>query len=76
MWTDQDGRLLLAADEAELVSRLHDGSRAPAASDQEWMREVAQRMKLYNGASIRTDTAEHFIADLEAQGVIAEQRRQ
>jgi hypothetical protein len=59
-----DGEMLQATDPADLVRQLHEGSRAPAPSDAEFMQEYAERTKLITGHEIRHDTPEHFIADL------------
>jgi len=36
----------------------------------EYMAKVAQRVKVWNGSDVRFDTAGHFLADLEAAGMV------
>lgn len=59
-----DGDVIKATSPADLVRQLHEGSRAPAPSDAEFMHQYAERVKLQSGDEIRHDTPEHFIADL------------
>jgi hypothetical protein len=54
----------------ELVNLMHDSSLARASSDQEFMKEMAGRVKFATGVAIRTDDAEAFIADLIAAGYL------
>jgi hypothetical protein len=70
MLTNDDGRVHTGKTEADLVSRLHASSRAPEASDKDFMREVAARARLQTGKRIRHNTPENFIADLAKAGLI------
>lgn len=61
-----------AASPEELVSEMHEASFATCGSDAEFMVEMAQRAKLQTGATIRTDSAKIFVADLIAAGLLKE----
>ncbi len=54
----------------ELVHSLHKGSRAKCPTDEQWMVEVAARLKLMNGSTLRTSSPDKFIKDLIAQDLI------
>ena len=54
----------------ELVKKLHSVSHAPAADDRTWMMEVADRMEVQSGNKLRSDTPEHFVADLVGFGLV------
>ncbi len=49
---------------ANIIRELHRGSRAPAADDQSWMREVAARIFLLSKQTIRVNTPEAFLDDI------------
>jgi len=67
-----DGETFLAADERDLVEKMHSTSRAPSPSDEAWMRDVARRGELMTGREIRSDTPGNFVADLMAAGLLEE----
>jgi hypothetical protein len=57
---------------ASLVEQMHSASYATAEDDATFMQETAERTQTQNGAPIRFDTPEHFVADLIAAGLIKE----
>jgi hypothetical protein len=65
-----DGKTFEADDAEELVEQLHQDSFAPASSDQEWMKQTAERTVTQTGQPIRSDTAQHFVDDLLEQGLM------
>jgi hypothetical protein len=69
-----DGAKFLAEDEADLVSKMRiDAERwAPAADDAQYMKQTAARAKVQTGRTVRSDTPEHFVADLIAAGLVTE----
>ena len=40
----------------------------PSTSNADYMQQMAERMRQYSGAKVRTDTAKHFLADMTAAG--------
>lgn len=56
----------------ELVTNLYAASRGWHTSEQQYMRRVATRVRLWNGALIRRGTAEKFIKDLQAAGIVTQ----
>lgn len=70
-YVDRLGRVFLSEDERQLVRQLHRASRAGAPTDSKWMLQVSLRASLVDGAFIRYDTAENFIADLIDWGFIS-----
>lgn len=36
-----------------------------------YTKQVSRRVKIYNGKQVRFDTAQHFLEDLEAAGLVA-----
>lgn len=59
-----------ASSPVELVRQLARGSWAPAGSDAEWMEQAAARAELQTGHPVRHDSAEHFLEDLLAAGLV------
>lgn len=55
----------------EIVRQLHKGSRAPAATDQEFMEDVARRASLMSSLTVRTDSPDNFITDLIEHNMLA-----
>lgn len=65
------GQHLIAADTPEsLVNQMHKSSHTQETNDQAFMVQVANRTKLQTGADVRTDTADNFVRDLIAAGMI------
>jgi len=61
-----DGGCIAAAMPADFVTKLRTGSRFDSeCTDAEFMINFADRYKIYNGATVRTDTAENFVEDLQ-----------
>lgn len=57
----------------DIVIQMHDSSMAPSTSDKDWMKETSERAKMQTGgAVIRTDTPDHFVADLIKFGMLKE----
>lgn len=54
-----------------LVEAIRASEFLPQASVADYMQGAAERSKLWNGSIIRTDSAEHFLRDLEAIGLVA-----
>lgn len=65
-----NGNAIEAATSADLVSQMHKASFDPDGTDQEFMVATASRVRLQNGQQVRSDTADHFVADLIAAGMI------
>jgi len=63
-----------ATDAADLVRQLHQDSRAPAGTDEDFMQEYAERVKLVSGDEISYESPELFIADLIRIGRLKEHR--
>jgi hypothetical protein len=63
-YTTNDGEVLQAVDALQVVERLRSTAIFPTPSTEEYMVEVSARAFLQNGSIVRTDTAEHFVADL------------
>lgn len=66
-WTPE---VIEATSPAELVRQLARGSWDPAESDAEWMEQAAARAELQSGQPVRSDSAEHFVEDLLAAGLV------
>ena len=55
----------------DLLRELHADQLLREPSDELYMQAVAKRVKIsHRGRKIRTDTAEHFLLDLHAVGLI------
>jgi len=54
----------------EVLAKLHKDQLCPEKTDARYMRAVARRVKMWNGAIIRTDLAGHFLLDLHDHGLI------
>ena len=65
-----DGHSFLARDERDLIRLLHEVSLAPAASDEDWMQQTAERTETVTGEVIRTNTPGVFVSDLARAGLI------
>ena len=65
-----DGALFVASSYEELAHALWQSQFNPPATLQEWMQGSAQRATMWNGATLRTDTPEHHIADMFTHGLI------
>jgi hypothetical protein len=72
MYLTEDGKRLLASDEADLVAQLRVRSFTPSDDFHGFMRDVAIRAKLQTGHDVRCDSPENFVADLIAAGLITE----
>ena len=71
-FVDYEGVLFDAVDAAALVTMMRHAARwSGAETDAEYMAGFADRAKL-SGARIRSDAAEHFVADVIAAGFIRE----
>jgi hypothetical protein len=71
-----DGKRVKALNPHELVGWLRRNSDAgPSTSRREWMQETAVRAEQSKGTAVRTDTTEHFVADLIQAGIISEEEK-
>ena len=67
-----DGAEYFASSAQALVRQMNEASFSQRPTAHEFMTEVAERTTLQNGAKPRTDTFEHFVADLILAGMIKE----
>lgn len=72
-FVDRDDIHHVVADERELVTALHNSARIKAADDATFMKLMAVRMEVTTGKPCRSDTPEHFIADLLTLEAIREE---
>lgn len=70
MFTTIDGRTFLVRDANEFVQRLQKSSWSPTPDMPTFMRELAHRAKLFNGAHLRTSSVEVFVFDMIAAGLV------
>jgi hypothetical protein len=54
----------------ELIEAICRSEFLPQASVADYIQGVAERFRLWDGSIIRTDSAEHFLRDLEARGAV------
>lgn len=73
VYRTNDGARFAAQSAEDLVHEMHQASRAPAASDADYMREVAGRIAALGGKPVRIDTATAFVADLLATGYLSKE---
>lgn len=66
------GGHITAASPLEIAEALRQDAAAwlPSVSVEDFMEGMAARCRLQTGATVRTDSAAHFAADLEEQGFI------
>lgn len=70
-YTLRDGGTIAATSPADFVHQLHTGSFFDyEGSDAEYMKRFAKRLKELDGSTIRTDTPDHFLADLLQCGYV------
>ena len=72
-----DGAVFTAPDADSLIKMIHADERGPRTQLADWMAEYARRHKYFVEAEIRTDTTEHFLADIiaaKAMEIIDEKR--
>ena len=67
---NDNGRTYMGKQWAEVLAKLHKDQLCPEKTDARYMRAVARRVKMYNGAIIRTDNAGHFLLDLHDTGLV------
>jgi hypothetical protein len=70
-----DGIELMARadDPVNVVNELRACSRRPGRSRAEFMQLAAGRASLATGKPVRSDSAEHFVADLLAAGLLLDE---
>lgn len=74
IYTLRDGGTIAATSPQDFISQLHHGSWFDAhGTDQEYMQRFARRLQELAGTAIRTDTADHFLADLLESGFVSRQ---
>jgi hypothetical protein len=67
----EDGGTVQAESPCRFVTELRLGSRFDSdCSDEEYMKNFAERYKVYCSKNIRFDTPENFVADLIESGYI------
>ena len=54
----------------DFIGTLHDRSLAPAVDDRAFMQELAERVKMMSGYTVRTDDPMDFVEDLAKAGVV------
>lgn len=54
----------------EVLRKLHKDQLVPEKTERRYMRAVAHRVKMWNGALIRSNDPELFFGDLADQGII------
>jgi hypothetical protein len=74
IYRTNDGKTIAAENASELIRALHETSRQPAASHQEFMRETAMRIGMtMPGVEIDCATPEKFVAGLVHVGILTEE---
>lgn len=67
----QDGRSYAGATPEDVVQRMLEGNAFTSGKlPQDYMRAVSRRAKDLDGRTVRHDSAEHFLADMESAGYI------
>lgn len=68
-----DGGTIQAESPCQFVTELRLSSRFDSeSSDEEYMRNFAERYNVYSGEHVRSDTPEHFVSDLIQCGYVVE----
>jgi len=67
-----DGRVYAVENIGELVSTMHDDSFAHSTTDTLFMEAMAKRVEASTDQHVRSDSVEHFVADLLAVGYLKE----
>ena len=65
-----DGARFVAKDSEQLIALLREASHTPSKSQEEFMRDVAQRVQLQTGTRIGTDNVNMFLAGLVLAGLV------
>jgi hypothetical protein len=65
-----DGHPVTVSCAEALVEWMHAGARTQAADDEAYMLDVSERTVLQSGDKLRTGSAEEFVEDLVAHGLI------
>ena len=69
--TFRDGKTYAGQSPADVVARIREsGLLTRAQTNRDYMRAAAARYRELEGAAIRCDSAEHFLADLEAAAIV------
>lgn len=71
-YVTKGGDQFVAATPRHLVEQMRDSSFTPTGSVELYMVSAADRATEQEGAKVRSDTPEHFVADLIAAGLIKE----
>jgi hypothetical protein len=71
--TTIDGLALRGRTPEEIIEELRATSRSPGRTTAQFMDEMASRTLLLTGHRVRTRTAEDFIADLVAAGMLLDE---
>lgn len=67
----KDGGTITASSPDEFLTRLRESSKFDSeVTNHEYMQNFAHRYKVSEGIEIRSDSAEHFVEDLTANGYI------
>lgn len=66
----RDDQTFEAATAEDLVTQIHKSSHTQSEGNQAWMERTADLAKKQSGKDVRTDTAENFVSDLAAAGLL------
>lgn len=70
-YTLRDGGRIAATSPADFLHQLHTGSFFDyEGTDAEYMKRFAKRLMELDGSTVRTDTPDHFLADLLQCGFV------
>lgn len=61
-----DGFEFEAEGNRDIAEKLWQSSFIPEATIEEWMKRLADRAKMWDGADLRTDSVDNLVADLFA----------
>ena len=65
-----DRTLYEASSDCELLRKIRDAHPYPEISEEAFMRAWAQRLNLWDGSKISTNTVQDFLADLQRHGTL------
>jgi len=67
----KDGEVIQAESPRKFVTELRSGSKFDSdCSDEKYMKNFADRYKVYSGVEIHSDNAEDFLSDLIKTGYV------
>ena len=65
-----DRNLYEARSDCELLSKIREAHPYPEISEEAFMRAWAQRLLLWDGSKVSTNTVQDFLADLQRNGTL------